>query len=133
MEYFKGLYINDQNNRTRETTNKNSFAAAAQGKKSFMALDTLSLLDTKASFQNKIKASFLDKISEEITFTDISQSFTGLARIIKYHAIYGDCFSKDLSLLKVHLIEEGEFVSGKKNGYCRVMNGRENTIEFGMF
>ena len=41
------------------------------------------------------------KETKEITFNDIHESITGIARIIKYQAIYGDCFSKDVSLLKV--------------------------------
>ena len=53
--------------------------------------------------------------------------------MIKYQALYGDCFSKDVSLLKVNRIEEGEFVAGKKNGYCRVMCGHEHTVSFGIY
>jgi hypothetical protein len=74
-----------------------------------------------------------NKDSKEITFNDIHESITGIARIIKYQAIYGDCYSKDVSLLKVQSIEEGEFTAGKKNGYCRVIDGYENTVQFGMW
>ena len=31
------------------------------------------------------------------------------------------------------MIEEGEFRQGKKHGYCRVMDGQENTVHFGMW
>jgi hypothetical protein len=30
-------------------------------------------------------------------------------------------------------MEEGEFIAGKKNGYCRVINGEDNTVEFGIY
>ena len=39
------------------------------------------------------------KAPKEITFNDIKESITGCARIIKYQAIYGDTYSKDVSLL----------------------------------
>ena len=74
-----------------------------------------------------------DTNTKEITFNDIHESITGIARIIKYQAIYGDCYSKDVSLLKVQSVEEGEFKAGKKNGYCRVIDGYENTVHFGMW
>lgn len=75
----------------------------------------------------------LKKETRDITFNDIHESITGFARIIKYQAIYGDCFSKDVSLLKIQSLEEGEFVAGKKNGYCRVIHGDEKTVDFGMY
>jgi len=31
-------------------------------------------------------------------------------------------------------VEEGEFVEGKKHGYCRVIDGsHDNTVNFGIF
>ena len=80
--------------------------------------------DTEPDFRRDIK---------DITFNDIAHCLTGCARLIKYDAIFGDCYSKDVSLLRIICIEEGEFVNGKKNGYCRVINGHTNTVNFGIY
>ena len=36
-------------------------------------------------------------------------------------------------MMKIKTIEEGQFIGGKKNGYCRVMDGEENEIHFGNY
>ena len=35
--------------------------------------------------------------------------------------------------MKIKNIAEGQFVGGKKNGYCRVMGGEENEIHYGVY
>lgn len=35
--------------------------------------------------------------------------------------------------MKIKNIAEGQFVGGKKNGYCRVMDGEENEIHYGVY
>ena len=48
----------------------------------------------------------------EFTFSEIKDSLNGCARIITYEAVFGDCYSKDVSLLQIQKIEEGMFKNG---------------------
>lgn len=42
-----------------------------------------------------------------LIFSDLSECLDGIARIISYTPVFGDCYSKDVSLLQIQKIEEG--------------------------
>ena len=69
----------------------------------------------------------------DFTFSEIKDSLNGCARIVTYEAVFGDCYSKDVSLLQVQKIEEGMFKNGEMHGYCRHIDGNENIVQFGEF
>ena len=128
MNYLKDLFVNDNENNAPA----NAPRSRNVGEKKMQSMDS-SRKSVLTSVKEEPMTNAGNKETKEITFNDIHESITGCARIIKYQAIYGDCYSKDVSLLKVHCIEEGEFRAGKKHGYCRVMDGQENTVHFGMW
>lgn len=96
--------------------------------------------DKPSSPESKQQADLLAKFDSksEVNFEDIMSSLNGFARIVKYRSCPAPgSFTNprfiDKQELEVLSIEEGVYRSGKKSGYCRVLNGETGQAECGFF
>ena len=72
-------------------------------------------------------------VNKAVYLEDILQGLTGFARIIHYTNHSLNSAENQKPLCEIDIVEEGEFLEGMRNGYCRVMNATDSSCEVGFF
>jgi hypothetical protein len=67
-----------------------------------------------------------------VYYDEIKDSLVGYARIIKYTNNIGDPKS-DSESCEIVCVEEGFYMFGLKNGYCRIISAIDGSCECGWF
>ena len=67
-----------------------------------------------------------------VPIQDIASCLNGIARFTYFRCIE-DSKGLGQTIMELHSIEEGEYVQGKKNGYCRIINANTGNVSVGFY